>query len=323
MLVTVVAMLAAAGLPAGDQTLTVTISTEAAKSYRRQRLPDGTIKPEYYVLADGGRFKGTTRDESFEVVRFDEVAGKLAEHMAKQSYLPANKAADADLLLVVFWGQTIPFNDGTYRNSVDQIASAISAYQIDRTPAVGYGIWQSQMANDREIQTNLQRETRAPSPEGLSQMEGAMTRMEMENVHRDAANLENAKLLGYLDVINERRHLPPWGDVGDITKELTSDVEEPRYYIVVGAYDFRLMREKRKQVLRWATRISIGSHGNSFDERMAQMVAAAAASFGQPNDFRRRYFGDPRVDLGETKFIGVVGGEGTTPVGPEEVKLKK
>ncbi|HWA24447.1 MAG TPA: hypothetical protein VG734_02145 [Lacunisphaera sp.] len=309
--------LPAATLQASPETLTVTISTEAGKSYRRQRLPDGTFKPEFYVMANGGLFRGTTRDESFDYVTYEEVAGKLKEHLARQQYLLADKAADADLFLVVYWGQTVPYNDGTYRNSVDQVASAINDYKLNRIPSSGIGGGNLPMINADRGPPSEQN----PAPtEGLSQIESAMARVQMENLGRDSANLENAKLLGYLDAINERRHLPPWADVSGITQELTSDIEEPRYYIVIGAYDFRLMQEKRKQVLRWATRISIGSQGTSFDDRMAQMVAAAAASFGQPNGFRRRYFGDPRVDLGETKFIGVVGGEGVNPVKPVEPK---
>jgi hypothetical protein len=148
-----------------------------------------------------------------------------------------------------------------------------------------------------------------------AQLEFGMALTEMANHDRDRANLGNAKILGYLDEINDRRTIPPWADVGDMARELQSDVEEERYYIVVRAYDFKALQRDGKQVVRWVTRISIGAQGHGFDERLAQMVAAAAGSFGQKQGLKRRYYGDPRVDLGEVEYLGVA-----SPAKPAEAK---
>ena len=60
-------LLAAGPLAAARfKSLTVSVAGEVARDYERKRLPDGSFKPEQYVIANGGMFPSTTRDSSFD-----------------------------------------------------------------------------------------------------------------------------------------------------------------------------------------------------------------------------------------------------------------
>ena len=275
--------------------LTVSVSSAAAKNYRRVKQADGSYQPENYVIANGGQFPGTTRDESFDRITYPQVAGIVAQHLAAQNYFLAPKVRDATLLIAIYWGETIPFNDTNYDRAVNNAAVAINNYQASRP---------SQPSLAARINGNSALKSGADAGGDVGAVEFSMAQVEMENRQRDMSNLDNAKLLGYVDAINERREIPPWADVAGLVREMESDVEESRYYVVVAAYDFTAMKERNRKELRWVTRISVGSQGNAFNERIAQMVASAADSFGQRGGLRRRHFGDAKVILGETKFHG-------------------
>lgn len=284
------------GKPRHDS-LVVSVVGQVSDAYHREKLGDGTYKPEQYVIADAGKYAGTTRDASFEKVKYPEVAGVVARHLASQKYFLAPKAKDATLLITIHWGTTVPFNDANYDIAVDRLGEAMK--EMAATPSMSSRI-------------NAQTGEIAPGGGGVtggnstisSAIEFGMARVEMENRMRDDANEYNASILGYRDAINARREMISWADVGGIENEMVSDVEEERYYVVVTAYDFKAMQANRKKVPLWATRISISARGNSFDERMGQMVAAAASSLGRKEGLRRRFYGDPSVSLGELQILG-------------------
>jgi hypothetical protein len=293
-------LLLASSLSARTESLTVSVRGQKAPDYQRVKLPNGTYKAERYVISNGGRFPGTTTDASMEKVGYPEVAGIVARHLATQQYYLAQKAKDADLLIAIYWGTTIPFNNSRYNTATDQLSTVAKDLKMD-TIASRISLETGEIApggggNTGGVVNN--------STEMMANLEMAMARVEMENRERDAANAGNAQLLGYLDDINDRRDITAWADVGDLQHDLVADVEEQRYYIVVRAYDFKALQRDGKQLVRWTTRISIGAQGQGFDERFAQMVAAAGNAFGQQQRLRRRFYGDPNVNLGEIKYLG-------------------
>ena len=102
--------------------------------------------------------------------------------------------------------------------------------------------------------------------------------LNMEDQIRNLRDAPNARLLGYIDDINDnndnRRYVG-----GQRYKELTADVEDPRYYVILSAYDFREVTEQGKQKLLWVTRVSVSTRGNSFDESVAAMVKTSSKYF--------------------------------------------
>ncbi len=288
------ALLMASSLAAGNKTLTVSVRGQVAPDYQREKLADGTFKHERYVIANGGKFPGTTTDVSMDKISYPEVAGVVAKHLVKQQYYLAKRAKDADLLIAIYWGETVPFSDNRYNEAMDTLGKTLANNQtISMGERISQETGEISMASVTGGDAVL-----------TGSMEFGLARVEMENRLRDEANADNAKILGYMDDINDRRDMVPWTDITNKERDLVADVEESRYYVVVRAYDFKALQKEGRQVVRWTTRISIGSQGNGFDERVAQMVAAAADTFGQKQGLRRRFYGDPRVDLGETQFLG-------------------
>ena len=129
--------------------------------------------------------------------------------------------------------------------------------------------------------------------------------VKMENRARDQINLPNAKLLGYLDAINEADGSQRWAGGGDRYKDLLTDIEEPRYYIVISAYDFPELLKEGKKTLLWQTRVSVRSAGNSFDQSFVPMLKTAAKYFGRDSGkLVREEQEKAKVELGDLKFLG-------------------
>ena len=276
-----------AEMPAATQSLSVSVRGQVAPDYRRQKLPDGSFKPERYVIADGGKFDETFRDASFDKVSYPQVAGIVARHLATQKYFLAPTTKEADLLIAIYWGATVPLNGAQYNLAVDTLSRAVSESMASGpgAPAPGGG-------------------TQPNNPDMSGSLEFAMAGMELENRYRDTMATTNARILGYIEAINDRWDMMPWADIGDLKRVYQDDIEQERYYVVVMAYDLRKLLAGDRKAVRWVTRISIDAQGTSFDERFAQMVASAAPTFGQALPLRRRFYADPSVTLGELKFLG-------------------
>jgi len=277
-----------------EKSLVVAVSSQVAPDYLRTKNPKGGWKPERYVIANGDRLPGTVRDVSFDGVAYPEIAGVVARHLAAHQYYLAKQAKDADLLLAIYWGQTVPADSINYGVAVDQLANVVR--DAGPQPSIAERMLNTGVKPDRDNT----RPTR-----NSNGIEFSLARIEMENRNRDLASTDNARILGYLDPINEARWRVVGGDVGDLKQDLMNDVEEGRYYVVVAAYDFKEVQQSGRKTPRWVTRISISSRGERFDERMAQMIASAATSFGQNTGFKRHYYGDPRIELGETEYLGM------------------
>jgi hypothetical protein len=151
--------------------------------------------------------------------------------------------------------------------------------------------------------------------------ESAMIRLMMENRARDQINLPNARLLGYLDEINDADGIQRFAGGGDRFNDLIADIEESRYYIIVSAYDFDQLVNHQKKVLRWQTRVSVRAPGNRFDDSVAAMMKGASKYFGQ--DSGRLVRGEESkgvVELGDLKFLGEAKDAPAKPAGAEAKK---
>lgn len=139
----------------------------------------------------------------------------------------------------------------------------------------------------------------APSSPAAAQLLPMLQRM------RDRATLENARVLGYYEELQDASVLEDVPGANLRYRDLRSDVEEPRYYLIVSAYDFREMVERKIKKLRWITRVSIRAPGNSFAAEFDRMLADAAPHFGQDTGrLLRRDEVRERVDIGELEVLG-------------------
>jgi hypothetical protein len=124
----------------------------------------------------------------------------------------------------------------------------------------------------------------------------------MENNVRDRRNEEIARVLGYVDEMRNMNDLGGFAGSDRFTT-MRNELEDPRYYIVLTAYDFKQATEKGKRKILWTSRISIDARGNKFMDRMEQMVARAANSFGENTQrLVRERVGE--VEIGEAIVVG-------------------
>jgi hypothetical protein len=283
-------------LSAASDSLVTAVYSKVANNYKREKLQNGSFKPEYYAISNGGFLPGIGRDPSIDKVPFSTIAGVVEQYLGKQGYHMANDAKSAQLLLVVQWGETVPFNDGTYRNQLDQLTSAMHDVQmtkvsgpVQRTPD---GIQSAQNAVAQSAQGELESE---------------LLMINMANRARDQANERNALLLGYMDEINSSNSMARFAGGGDHFEDLISDIEDSRYFVIVSAYDFKAVVQNKGTKLLWSTRVSIQAQGNRFDNRLVAMMANASRQFGRDSGrLIRQYQRTPTVNLGELKFLGVV-----------------
>jgi len=283
-------------LSAADATIATAVSSRVGNDYKRERLPDGSFKTEFYALSNGGRVAGTTSDATVDKVTYPEVAEIAMRLLAGQNYRYAAKAGDAKLLLVLYWGTTIGFNGGNYNN---QVNSASAALQNLKAAGGGSGNVPGQAGGFGGGGGS------AEASAAGAVFEGEMFKMLSENRARDQINLPNAKLLGYLDEINAADGPQRWTGGGDRYNDLIADVEESRYYIIISAYDFPEVVKNGKKRLLWSTRVSVRSPGNRFDDSVMAMMKSAAKYFGQ-NSGRlvRGEESKGTVEMGDVKFLG-------------------
>jgi len=129
-----------AALPADE----MAVSAIVLNGYSRERLPDGMLKPEFYVFGEGGRWSRPINDPGMDQLTIATIVRIIAIPLAQQNYRPAPKPADASLLIVVFWGSTEGSKAegpaGVYRDMLDarnarsvRLPSGMYFYHLETT----------------------------------------------------------------------------------------------------------------------------------------------------------------------------------------------
>jgi hypothetical protein len=236
-------------------------------------------------------------------VPFPTIAGIVAERLAKQNYFLAQDAKSADLLLIISWGTTIPYNDAGQQANMSSVYAA-----MNNMNAANAMVRQSEQQG--AIQTTpdgIQSPERSVRDAAKEELEGNLLETQVLDDVRMKANERNARLLGYASEINARNDNSRFAGGGSYFDDLISDIQAERYYVIISAYDFRAATQEKKRKLLWATRVSIQTRGNRFDEGLVAMVENASKVFGQDSGrLIRQYQRGTRVDLGELKVLGVV-----------------
>jgi hypothetical protein len=218
-----------------------------------------------------------------EQVNYPNIVQLVLPQLAKQGYHYAKDSKQASLLLVLHWGNTISYNDVNYRLSLEPAGQAMARLQ--------------QLKNAGGAGADLD--------SASAELEQALMSVQMQNLIRNQFVAPNARLLGYIEDINESNDIRRFAGGGQRYADLMADVEEPRYYIVISAYDFREATQHNRQKLQWVTRVSVATPGNRFDDSVAAMLKNAAHYFGR--DSGRLIRGEETkgtVDLGDLKFLG-------------------
>jgi hypothetical protein len=311
---------------AADETVATTVYAKIGNGYQRKKAKDGSFKPEYYALSNGGRIFGTITDLTVERVPYEEVAEIAKKVLARQSYQYAQTKEQAKLLLVLNWGSTLAPNGMNTSANVGSIQTAMNTLQQRQTDAnavtgkvyAGQDVGKNAASGfNRGIQWANNEEMAVVASAGT--VESQFLKSLTDDRVRDELNKRNAQVLGYMDDLADSNDIRRYAGGGDRYQDLISDVEESRYYIVISAYDFKELTEKNQKKLLWQTRVSVRSPGNSFDSTMAAMLKSASHYFGQNSGHVIR--GEETkgsVELGEIKYLGEA-----KPAKADDKKAKK
>lgn len=259
----------------------VAVASRASDDYVRARLPDGSFQAEPYAFGKGGYWSSATNDPTIDKMDFMDIARTIAGSLKRQNYIPSTDPKTIKLLIMVYWGTTQApehTNDtATFQNSV-RAATALA------------------QAKDSKLPPNV-----------IAQIDDEFTTATMalqgENAQRDMINAKNAKMLGF-----DSWWVATAGFEGTPLQHRWQDMldalEEDRYFVVLMAYDFRLMWREKKPKLLWETRFSIRAHRHRFDQELAAMALDASQYFGRDSHgLIRERLPDAHITIGEPKVL--------------------
>jgi len=291
-----VLLVAAPPARAGDGSLVTSVFSRVSNGYHRQRLPDGSFPREFYALAKGRYYPGISKNHSIDAVKFPQVAKLVAQFLALKNYYLAQDAKSAQLLLEISWGTTLPFNGSVFEANASAFYSAFNNLSLANS-AVSGGL----------SLEGIQSPSAAVAAAAREEFVQQLYTMEMFEDMRRNANEKNARLLGYVDEINERDTPARFAGAGTAYQDLLGDLESERYYVIISAYDFRTAEKEGKLKRLWVTRVSIQAQGNRFNETLAGMLTKASRYFGQDSGrLLRQYSPEGKVNIGELEVLGVV-----------------
>lgn len=278
----------------------VIISALASPAYTAQKFFDGKPRAETYVVMQGNYFSGATVDHSIDRMPFRQIAGFLAEELAKRAYLPSRDPNSADLLLVIHWGTTMPtvstkemmaqtnpnLDVSSSRDTLSQASqseSGMSTAGVDLLSGLG-------------AESNINAEYASD-----------LLLQQTDENEAAASQANTASLLGYTATLRKFKDsmLPT---VTEITLRRT--LEQERYFVIVQAYDLHQWKKGVPNKTVWSIRLNISSPGNNFAMAMSRMSKAGLDYFGRTTDEvttvrSKTYDGNvkvaPLVILGEVK----------------------
>jgi hypothetical protein len=284
---------------AADGEILTAVYSTAYNGYARATGSDGSFRPETYTLGEGGHASGSMRDASNEDVTFIKLARLLAPYLARQNYVPSPSSAGTDLLIVVHWGATTPYDGGSYGETLASLQTALQPLQKFGGPPAPGTTTRGSLPSIGSSNAYRQQLT--------SQVDGALAVLNLQNQLRDRANVHNAALLGYLPELNRDDDIRQLTGLRTYYRDLESDLEEGRYYVILAAFDFQRAWKQKQLKLLWVTRVSIRAHGHRFDEHLEAMVQNAGRYFGQDSHGLMRWrVPAGQVEVGEPTVIEVV-----------------
>jgi hypothetical protein len=130
----------------------------------------------------------------------------------------------------------------------------------------------------------------------------------------DQSDRDNASLLGYATALAQSSSTGPTHDIR--RDDLLEDIRQGRYFVILLAYDFQLLRKDKSRKILWEERFSIRERGNDFMAMLPLMAANASAYLGQDTrGLIRNVLPEGRVEIG--KATVVVNGATKEPSIPE------
>lgn len=270
---------------------TVSVYSRLAPSYERQLDDRGEPERQFYAIAYGGRVDGTlwTKDQKKE--DFPEISGIIAEELAKQNYHFAPDKESADLMVLIHWGLTNPYGETNFSDGINVAGDAFR--DLQDAQAMDSGGSGGLMSSQNQALQNAN-----------GALDSALAMLQMESSMQARQQEETARVIGYTDELARNNDIARFAGSGRFDT-LIQEVQNPRYYVIVTAYDFQEITtntKKRKPLPQWVTRFSIRSRGTNFMEQLNQMALKASSYFGRDSG---RLIRDRRgeVEIGEIQVM--------------------
>lgn len=263
--------------------------------YHRAVRSDNSYQPESYAFACGGRWDATIVDQSIDDLPFLKIAHTIAAPLKDRNYLTSLDPAKTDLLIFVYWGRTTGAEDGEYTKTRPNLEATMrDVYRV-------LGGVPNQTAGASAGQSDAKKAMLDYVDSELAQ---AAMMNNLENEERDSNNFENARMLGFKEDLVSAWELQSFSH----SQNLIEEIEADRYFVILKAYDFRVLAQKHKKKLLWETRFSIRARGNRFDEQLAGMTKYASQFFGQDlKHLLRRPMREGHVEVGTPTVVEAEG----------------
>lgn len=263
-------LLAVASVPLSARSYRVIVNASASDEY-----VEATRNKEIqtYHFVEGAFYRSEKRDNSLRNTEFMDVAKTVAEYLKERKFYPAKDKNTGDLLIQITWGTTRTDFDYTEALGITDLGNNIFAEEFEAQPEQG-------------AEVAVLTATEDPFLSG----QGAFFRS------------RNIRLLGY------DKGLYGKGLKDAQRQGLEEDLEEERYFIVLNAFDYKVLRETGELKHVWSSRYSMRNIGTNFIEAMDILNMAAATTFGQNNDSLMSARIDPETEvvIGELEVIGTV-----------------
>lgn len=266
-----------------DPRQAISVYSRARNGYVRSSNPDGSLKPETYVLRAGTRSK-LSESRTSDELSLDDISRAIAGPLAVRGYVPGGDPDTTRLLLLAYWGTTLIPDDV---HPIEGRASTQEGHIEDYWGKMGVG---------------------PPSPEGFSPDSTQWTQLpkvpvyqKTELIQDSVTDSTNAAILGYADAILGRQ------PVDRPAETLINELEQHRYYVVLLAYDYQRARTQGQRTLLWETRFSLTEAHNDFGKSLAAMALVASGYFGQDSHgLIHNELKEGHVEVGEPKALDTV-----------------
>ena len=265
----------------GSSADAVAVSARASSDYTRTRLADGSLAPETFAFANGGALRSTEAGMN-ERIGFMDVARTIARPLGSQGYLPSTDPKTTRLLIVVYWGATTPPSSLTQSIAGQNLAGANAAALAANHPQMVRNNPNDSCAPPQiALASTTSYAIRSPDQIDLdAAMTGALAAVAAEEQERRMVDARNAGMLGFDASWTEASSANGTALEGR-QNDILGELEAPRYFVVLMAYDFQLMWKQKKAKLLWETRFSVREGGNDFGRQLDAMASGAARYFGQ------------------------------------------
>jgi hypothetical protein len=273
----------------------VAVVAWADDAYSERRAAHNPPRTETYVVMQGRRFEGHTRDRSFERQSFLDIAKTIATELVRDHYEPAPDLESADLVLLVHWGTTTP------RVSHDSLRGMV-AYSVAKEHS-----YETENVFEKQFEDYAKTQTFLDDTENYRNYDFEQAGRVTDSVKHDLTVASNAALLGYTEQLRKLGRMP---FTSSTEHTMRSDLQSERYFIIVKAYDLKSAPAPGTRAMPvWTLHLNMRSPGQNFQTALARMSRVAAEFAGRSTPGMTTVDRQERVgtvELGPLKVIGYV-----------------